>query len=343
MVRLVEAELLLNDGDQPGGLEALRIAMSLGATGEFVNTPVWEPQSMSRLCAAALNAGIETDYVRRLIRRRQLTVHPADVDSDTWPWPIKIRTLGRFDVLVDDTPITFPVKAQRRPVALLKALIATGASHVREERLVALLWPEASGDTGQFALTTTLHRVRRLLGLPDAILRQEGRLSLNSQLCWVDSLTLQRLLEQSRAVSSESDESWQQLDALTRRIAQLYSGGFLTDEEDDAAWIATARQQLQTKVIEYVLRVGALAERRDRWLEAAEAYEFGMKVDPCAETVCRRLMLCYSRLGRHSDTQRTFERCRDELRRSLDAHPSPETQSLWNQLRAALTRPRPPA
>jgi DNA-binding SARP family transcriptional activator len=333
MVQLAEAELALNAGDQPRGVQALRSAMKLGAAGEFVNTPVWQPQSMSRLCAFALEAGIEVEYSRRLIGKRQLTAHPLDADNEAWPWPIKICTLGRFEVLVRGNPITFPVKAQRKPVGLLKALIASGADRVREERLVDLLWPDASGDAGAFALTTTLHRLRNLLGHADAILRQDGQISLNSRLCWVDALTMLRLLERASSLRSDSDQSWDQLRTLTKRIEQLYAGSFLTGEDNSASWVRSIRDKLETKLITHLLRVGMLAERRGLWDDAADVYEIGVKADPCAEALCRCLMACYSRLGRQSDVQRTYERCRDALATSWDALPSDETRFLWNQLR----------
>lgn len=335
MCRLVEAELFLNAAHLSRGLEALRVAMKLGAASEYVNTPTWEPQSMSRLCAAALTAGIETEYVRRLITRRQLSVHALDVDNEMWPWPIKLYALGRFEVLVNEKPIAFKVKAQRRPVALLKVLIASGASRVREERAVDLLWPEASGDAGQLALTTTLHRLRRLLGHPDAVMRQDGQLTLNPRLCWVDALALHKLLDKARTLLADSNDSWQQVTSITERLEQLYVGTFLADESDGASWIGSARKGLQTKLIEHVLRVGMAAEHRDLWADAAGAYEFGMKVDSCAEAVCRRLMIGYSKLGRKSDVQRTYERCRDCVRASLDVLPSAETEALWSQLRTS--------
>jgi LuxR family maltose regulon positive regulatory protein len=85
MVRLVEAELHLDSGQEEEGLRALETAMTLGKTGGFFSSRIWEPRTMARLCTRALAAGIEVEYVRSLIRKRRLR---------RW-YPDKRRARGR--------------------------------------------------------------------------------------------------------------------------------------------------------------------------------------------------------------------------------------------------------
>src|SRR5262249_45496626 len=145
-----------------------------------------------------LEAGIEVDYARHLVRRRGL-LPPDSAASEAWPWPIKILTLGRFEVLRHDQPLRFSRKVQRKPLALLKALIAFGGREVREDVVMDTLWPDAEGDAARVALASALHRLRGLLGLEGAVLRQEGRLSLDARLCWVDVWAIEHLLAQRDA------------------------------------------------------------------------------------------------------------------------------------------------
>ena len=86
----------------------------------------------------------------------------------TWPWPTKIFTLGRFEILIEDKPID-ATRLQKKPLILLKALIALGGEGVGEETLSELLWPDAEGDAAYTSFRTTLFRLRRSLG-SDAIL-----------------------------------------------------------------------------------------------------------------------------------------------------------------------------
>ena len=94
----------------------------------------WIPSLMSRLCSVALKAGIEVEYARTMIRTRGLVPEEPSADVASWPWPTRIFTLGRFEILVEDKPID-TTRLQKKPLSLLKALIALGGERVREESL----------------------------------------------------------------------------------------------------------------------------------------------------------------------------------------------------------------
>src|SRR5690606_18222644 len=95
------------------------------------------------------------------------------------------------------TPIQFAGKLQKKPLELLRALIALGGREVPESRLADLLWPDAEGDAGAQALATTLFRLRKLTG-EQAIRRQDNRLTLDPAVCWVDCWAFERLCSQAR-------------------------------------------------------------------------------------------------------------------------------------------------
>src|SRR6185312_4331845 len=89
-------------------------------------------------------------------------------------------------------------RAPRKVLSLLKALICLGAKDVRDRRLISTLWSDDELDTAKAAFDITLHRLRRLLVHPEAILVQEGSLRINPEVCWVDALALDRLLASPR-------------------------------------------------------------------------------------------------------------------------------------------------
>ena len=61
--------------------------------------------------------------------------------------------------------------AQQKPLALLKALIALGAQHVPLDQILDSLWPDSEGDAAQTAFTSTLYRLRQLVGQDALLLR----------------------------------------------------------------------------------------------------------------------------------------------------------------------------
>jgi DNA-binding SARP family transcriptional activator len=148
------------------------------------------PDLMSRLCAEALQAGIETEFATRLITRG---LHAPSADIETWPWPIRIHALGRFEVIINGEVLRHARKAQRRVLDLIKALVALGAEGVSRDAIAGALWPESEGDAARDAFEVTLHRLRKLLGRDDAIQLSHGMLHLNHVVAWTDALAFERL------------------------------------------------------------------------------------------------------------------------------------------------------
>ena len=297
--------------------------MALGRERGYVNSHVWIPAVMAGLCARALEAGIEEDYVRGLIQKRGLVPESPPVEVEAWPWPIKIFTLGRFEVLRDGEPIRFARKVQRKPLALLKALIAFGGRTVREELVMDALWPDAEGDAARVALASALHRLRSLLGREQAVLRQEGQLSLDARRCWVDVWAVERLLGRAETAANPQE--------LTRKAAGLYRGAFLDEREVELPQATALAESLRRRLLRQLVRVGRQCEQANRQ-EAVDWYEEALRVDACAEDVCRSLMTAYHRLERSADVVAAYRRCRTALAARRDLAPSAETQKLFETL-----------
>ncbi|RMG00344.1 MAG: hypothetical protein D6726_11400, partial [Nitrospirae bacterium] len=100
---LIEAYLLIKKGEA-GYEEHLKRAFEISARQQHLNALHWNPEVMSVLCAAALEHGIETGYVKALIRRRNIPLPKGDHPPADWPFPVVIRTLGEFTILIDGRP-----------------------------------------------------------------------------------------------------------------------------------------------------------------------------------------------------------------------------------------------
>jgi predicted CxxxxCH...CXXCH cytochrome family protein len=228
---------------------------------------------MAGLCARALDAGIEQDYVRGLVKKRGLVPESPPVEAEAWPWTIKILTLGRFEVLLDGEPVRFARKVQRKPLALLKALIAFGGRGVREELVMDALWPDAEGDAARVALASALHRLRGLLGRGQAILRQEAAEPGQPAL-------LGRRLGRGAPARTCRDRSRPGL-AASRRP---YRGAFL-DERESAAGDRHGRASVVACSATSCASGGSASRANPQ--EAVDWYEEALRVDPCAEDACQ--------------------------------------------------------
>ena len=164
----------------------LRQALALGSAGGYVNGWFWRPASLLRLCLKALENDIEVEYVRGLIRRWSLVPETPPLHIGNWPWPLRIHTLGGFQLMLNEVPVTLTGKV-KKPLELLKVLIALGGRGVSQERLSDALWPDADADLAKRSFDTTLHRLRKLLGNERMLQLQAGRLSIDPRYCWVDT------------------------------------------------------------------------------------------------------------------------------------------------------------
>jgi len=334
MALLTEADAARRAGATARAVQILARAMPIGRAHGFVNTWLWLPAMMAELAALALDADIESEYVRQLVRERKLVPSEPPVDAEMWPWPVKIFTLGRFEVLIDERPLRFTGKAQRKPLALLRTLVALGGDRVREDRLTELLWPDADGDAARQALSTTLHRLRRLLGLDRAIVRADGGISLAREHCWVDVWALERMIARAEAAIARSpvrDHEWAAAIRWTDRAVVLYQGEFMTGEPVPEG-IAGLGDRLRDRLLRQLRKMGHLWEIIGDWQEAAECYERAVSLHDCAEEFYRRLMIAYERLDRRGDAILTYERCRKTLSSALGIPPSRETEAVRRDL-----------
>lgn len=319
--QLARAELALQAGDAAACRQALGSALAVGARHDYANNLLWLPASLSRLFARALDWDIEADYVQRLIRRRGLL--PPGPQATRWPWPLRIQTLGVFRVERQGETIRFSGKAQKRPLALLMALIAQGGREINAGQLAEMLWPDADGDAARAALGTALYRLRHLLDTDQAILLGDGKLTINPQCVWIDRCAFEALAE--GLAGTEPDEP--QPEALF----ELYGGHFL-EHEEELPWMLLPREHLKAMLRRGVEACGRHLELAKNWELAARVYERGIALDLLAEPLYRRLMACQAKLDRTAQAIETYRRCRQALSVVLGTVPAAETEALRRSL-----------
>ncbi|MEZ5581649.1 MAG: hypothetical protein R3F37_01650 [Candidatus Competibacteraceae bacterium] len=241
--------------------------------------PLFKPDDVVRLCATALEADIEVEYVQTLIRKRGLLPDLSIATPEHWPCPVKIHTLGRFALVVEDQPITFGRKAQRKPLELLKALIARGGRDVPQASIADTLWPDAEGDNAQQALTTTTHRLRRLLRHEQALGVSDGRLFLDPRYCWVDVWNLERHLNEALGCVSQIHDASkpEQLKPLTQILLKEYRGSFLG--QDTEPWAIKTRERLRDKYLKCLNELGATWKARGDQEMVRACYEQRLEVE----------------------------------------------------------------
>jgi DNA-binding SARP family transcriptional activator len=326
--QLIGADLLLREGDPDGSAAALRSALALGARRGYLGSLFWLPRMMERLCAFALERDIETDYVKRLIARRGL--QPPVPEVAHWPWPLRVFTLGNFVLERDGVPVRFDGKVPKKPLEMLKVLIAYGGQAVAAETLCAALWPDAEADAADNALGITLKRLRKLLGDERAVSQQGGKLSLDVRRCWVDTWALKALLERADA-RLRSRESFPDLESVARRICEINGGSFLAGEPEQP-WMLPLRDRLRARITRVLLALGQRLEQADQVETAIALYRQALEQDNLSEDLYRRLITCLAKLGQRAEAMAVYRRCRELLSIVLGIQPSEETEQVFRRL-----------
>lgn len=303
----------------------LRPALSLARARGYVAWEICMPTRIAaRLAQAALSHGVETAYVKDVIRRRRLV--PEDPVSGEWPYPVRLRTFGSFELSGEAVSAAPRRKASRQPVALLKLLLAHGPRDVDGAFLARQLWGGSSPEDADNALSATLHRLRRLLGREDAVLRSGNRLSLNGKVCHWDVAEFERLLKRCQDVPPGEPPCAHCREALEHSLA-LYRGPFLGGD-DELPGVAARRERLRQQFHAHIERAGRCLEAHGRWELAEAIYRQALQCEPLSEIFHRHLIRCLKALGRHAEAIDVYHRCRETLVRELGTAPSRATRAL---------------
>ena len=325
LLRLEESCIAFDRGDLQRCHDLLHDALTLAKAeaGQALMLR-WIGPPLPTMLAQALDAGIEPDYVQHLIV--QWRVQPPVQASRAWPWPVSISLLGHFEIRLYGKPIVFGRKVPRKILALLKALIALGGTAVSESALIDALWPDEEGDAAHGAYTMAIIRLRKLLGDPDLLLQQGGRLSLDRRRCWVDAWSFSEAVDQVTDADSEAARN-SKASALN-----LYKGSFLSGDLD-APWSASMRERLRAKFIVLVSQQGHQLEAGQRYAAAVSLYQRGLDADNLVEEFYQGLMRCYARLDRSAEALAVYVRLKQLLSLALGVQPSTSTQLLYRSLR----------
>ncbi len=286
------------------------------------------PRVAAAVCAAALEQGIETAFVREVIAERGLVAVRPELAE--WPWAIRVRTLGGLGIELDGKALSFRGKVAKKPLELLLFIVASGGSDVSASTLAFALWHELEGDRARAAFNVALHRLRKLLGNDEALLLEHGRVSLDPRRVWVDALAFEQLADQVGA--PPADKLPPAARVAAERALALYRGAFLHDSEDEA-WQVVHRARLASKFKRLVTLLAHAAIARGDRRSACTLLERGLEFDPLAEDLARDLMRELIAGGEHAAALAVFERCRDAIAQGLGAKPAQSTLALVAGLR----------
>ena len=225
-------------------------------------------------------------------------------------------------------------KAQRKPIELIKVLVALGRNDVPADKLIDILaraigwrWPKSVGYyRSSRAQAARFRRSGESNGSPRIVEPANGlggRLGFGAQ------------ARSAHPAANTAKPDIALLEAAAPQVLNLYRGHFLTGETEEP-WQIPVRNRLAGRFQRFVLRLGERWETNEAWVRAADLYQRAIELDPLAGNVLSKThAVCLRAQGQRAEAMEVFRRCRQTLSVVLGVAPSTETEAVFRQLHDA--------
>ena len=240
---------------------------------------------------------------------------------------LRIGLLGGFRVAVDGRAIPEEAWRRRKPAAVLKLLALAPGHRLQREQLMDVLWPQLDPPAAAANLRKAVHHARRVLDSDDG-----GRMiaSIGELLCLpdeglsVDVDEFRAAVDRARRTADPSDYS---------NAIELYHEGLLPEDRYEE-WTIERRDELHAELLAILEELAGLLEAHGDVDAAARVVRRIVTEEPLREAAHAWLIRLYAIAGRRGEALQQYEQLRNVMERELDAEPSPETQRLFEEVRA---------
>jgi tetratricopeptide (TPR) repeat protein len=222
-------------------------------------------------------------------------------------------------------------KPQHRPLELLKALVALGGREVHGEALdrsavAGRLGARRAKDPADH--DTAVARAARQRRDAAGAGRQAdpGRQSLLGGCLGAGAVAEPG---QGCAGTWRLGRRWP---ARAGRGAAALPGSLFFAGEPDQPWLVGRRERLRERLLRALDSAGQHLERARRFTDAQALYEQAVDIEPLAEELYRRLMVCLSAQGQRAEAMEVYRRCRRHLSVVLGISPAAATEALYRSL-----------
>lgn len=134
---------------------------------------------------------------------------------------------------------------------------------------------------------------------------------------------------QNAAIASDAEAI-----VLLQNAIDLYHGPFLSTMDQE--WVISRRNELAMSYAEALAGLARVYRSQNVPLSALGYFLRAAATSPQREDLARAIMELYRSLGQPREALETYERLEQELKRTLDVKPAPQTTELADEIRAML-------
>lgn len=235
-----------------------------------------------------------------------------------------LRSLGQADVLVNGQSVVWPARSAEE---LMWFLHANPAGKYRHD-ILAQLWGLDDTPAAANRFRVALHRLRTVLGRPDAVTEQHGRYALHPDLIAAsDTHALHEAIRESGHSTTTRER-----EELLRQALSSADGDYLPHLQGD--WVELARAQHRAAVVGGYLTLSQLHCAAHECPLAAQALVQAAQHDPLiGEDHHQRLMICLASTRDRFASIEHYRRYRYFLAHEVGDTPMPDTEELAERIK----------
>ena len=236
------------------------------------------------------------------------------------PPPLKVYTLGQFDVRQGRRAIPDQAWRQRRAGELFRLLLISPNRSALRDQVFQALWPNKSPKSAQSLFHQATSALRRALepDLPDKfpsryLAVDGGRVTLQlPEGSWVDFERFETHLE---------NRNWET--ALAYYRGNLFPGDLYAD------WATARREQLKQQAIQVALAAAREGLEAGRSHQAFNACRNALELEPWQEEAVLLGMRACAALNDRAGAIRLYRNLEHSLRDELDIAPQEDVQAYY--------------
>ena len=232
----------------------------------------------------------------------------------------RLIVFGGLSIATADGPLSGRA-VQRRRLALLVLLAAVRHRGVSRDKLIAILWPTASAETGRHYLSDSVYRINQAMG-GDVIVAAGDDLRLDSERLPTD-------LEEFEDALARGDHER----AVATYAGPFLDGFFLPDAPEFDRWIEEQRARFAAAFANALESLAEGAASRGDHIAAASWWRRLAAHDPWNSRIALRLMQALAMAGERAAAIQHAKVHEALLKGDLEIEPDPAVLALAEQLR----------
>ena len=249
---------------------------------------------------------------------------------------VEVRTLGRFEIYVDDQLVSGQIGRSKKLKHLAEYLILNHNRAVPNDEIIEALWPEQDSKNPRNALKILVHRLRTTLAAGGAPVDMEFIIARQRTCRWNPALDCIYDFEHFEALctaglsgrASEETARVRLIDAC-----KMYRGRFLSDASGEL-WATGPDIRMHTYYLRAVHRLIEILRSRGQFDQIVSLCRNALEIDKMDESINRELIFALAESGRNQEAIQHYNQITELYYSQLGVQPSEELRGLYHRIAA---------